>query len=249
MPFTPAHIAAVLPVTARPRRWVVPAAWVVGSVVPDLVWFLFSTDAYNTAHSLRGVVTLDLAVGIVVVVAWRLIVLTPTRDVLPHVLGEHVPARGSLRPCEWPAAAVGVVAGALTHVLWDSFTHPGRWGSSHIPLLRDDIGPLPGSRWAQYASGVFGVLVVAVFLVRRYRRHPGQPVMDRRLPPGLRWVVLAIVVGVPTLVGALAGVHAMPEGLRIATVSSVRHFSVALLATVLLASCLWWLLPRRTAGS
>lgn len=246
MPFTPAHIAAVLPATAKPRRWVVPAAWVVGSVVPDLVWFLFSTDAYNTAHSLRGVVTLDLAVGVVIVVAWRLIVLTPTRDALPAALGEQVPDRGTVRPWEWPAAALGVVAGALTHVVWDSFTHPGRWGSSHIPLLRDDIGPMPGSRWAQYASGVIGVLIVVVYLVRRYHRHTGRPVVDRRLTPALRWVFLVAVLGVPLLLAAITGVHAMPEGIRIAGVAAVRRFSVTLLAMVLLASCLWWLLPRRT---
>lgn len=245
MPFTPAHIAAVLPVTSRPRRWVVPAAWVIGSVVPDLVWFLSGTDAYNLGHSLRGVVTVDLAVGAAMVIAWRLLVLTPTRDVLPRALGEHVPDRGSLRPWEWPAAVFGVVAGALTHVVWDSFTHPGRWGSSHIPLLRDDIGPMPGSRWAQYLSGLIGVAIVAVFLVRYWRRTPGRPVVNRKLSPAMRVAFLVAVLGTPVLLAVLTGVDRMPEGLRIAAAATLRRFSVTFVIMVLLASCVWWLLPRR----
>lgn len=246
MPFTPAHIAAVLPVTAKPRRWVVPAAWVVGSVVPDLVWFLFSTDAYNTAHSLRGVVTLDLVVGGVLVAVWRCVLLAPVRDVLPAPLGERIPGRVGVRPSEWPLVVLGVAAGALTHVVWDSFTHPGRWGTTHIAPLRDDFGGMAGYRWAQYASGVVGLAIVAAFVLRRYRAQPVLQVLDRRVSPRLRTIIVAAVVIVPLVTAVIAGLLTLPEGPRAALVFAAGRFAVAMLVTLLVISGAWWLLPRRT---
>lgn len=245
MPFTPAHIAAVLPMTARPRRWVVPAAWVLGSMVPDLVWFLMGTGAYDFAHSLLGVITLDVIVGAVLVAVWRFVVVAPARDVAPAALGERMPDRIGLRPSEWPAVALGVAAGALTHVVWDAFTHPGRWGTTHIAVLRDDVGGLAGYRWAQYVSGVIGLAIVAVFVLSRYRTHPALPVADRRVSPRSRAAMVFAVVAIPLVVAAIAGVLTLPEGLRAALVFAASRFAVALLVTVIVVSAVWWRLPRR----
>ena len=66
MPFTPAHVAAVLPVVGRRGRWVVPAAWVVGSMSPDLVYFTPVGWVRPLSHSLTGLLTLDPALGVLV---------------------------------------------------------------------------------------------------------------------------------------------------------------------------------------
>jgi uncharacterized protein DUF4184 len=62
MPFTVSHPAAVLPVL----RWLPPSAVVVGSLVPDIPLCVRPPVGYHTTHSLAGVVTVDLPLGLTV---------------------------------------------------------------------------------------------------------------------------------------------------------------------------------------
>jgi hypothetical protein len=39
-----------------------------------------------------------------------------------------------------------------THVFWDAFTHPGRWGPVHIEWLRTEHSGLLGLMWLQYVE-------------------------------------------------------------------------------------------------
>src|SRR6478672_2270456 len=88
MPFTPAHVAAVLPVVGRERpRWVVPCALVVGSMVPDVLYFVPLGDYRAVSHSLRGLVTLDLLLGLVLSGLWRGAAAPVLRDLAPAASG------------------------------------------------------------------------------------------------------------------------------------------------------------------
>lgn len=214
-------------------------------MVPDLVWFALGADAYNVSHSLLGVVTLDVVVTVAIVAVWRFVVLAAARDVLPLAVGERLPDSCGVRLAQWPAVALGAACGAATHVVWDAFTHPGRWGTTHLAVLRDDLAGLPGYRWAQYVSGVLGLAVVAAYLVRRWPVQPRLPVVDQRVTPWQRGVLLAVVFGGPLIVAAVTALASRPEGVRPALVSAVSRFGVTIGVAVLLASCLWWLLPRR----
>lgn len=86
----------------------------------------------------------------------------------------------------WWAIPVAVVIGAVAHVGWDEFTHPGRWGTAHVPALAavwsSPLGALPGYQWAQYASGVFGLDILAWVALRR----PLIATAPRWLPPFAR---------------------------------------------------------------
>jgi hypothetical protein len=95
------------------------------------------------------------------------------------------------------------VIGAATHVVWDSFSHPGRWGTDRIAWLRAEHGPFMGYTWVQYGSGALGLVVLAVVLGRWWRRTPRTP-GQQRVPALAPRAVLACValVGV---IGAAAG--------------------------------------------
>lgn len=67
MPITPAHAVVAIPL----RRLGLPVgALAVGSMVPDVAVFLPRVFPYDLTHSARGVVTVDVAVGLVAVLAW-----------------------------------------------------------------------------------------------------------------------------------------------------------------------------------
>jgi hypothetical protein len=68
MPFTASHVAAVLPLVRTP---LLPSALVVGSMVPDLPYFLPLPLTSYVTHSPVGVVSVDALMGLAVVIWHR----------------------------------------------------------------------------------------------------------------------------------------------------------------------------------
>ncbi len=242
MPFTPSHAVVAIPL----RRLGLPlGAVAVGAMSPDTGVFLPRLFDYGQTHSLQGVVTTDLVVGLCVVTVWWLWVRDPVVDVLPDGVRRRLrldrPRWHSVRWCV--AVIVGVALGALTHIGWDGFTHTAAWGADLVPALREDVGPLPLTSWLQYASGLGGLVGIALWwreVLRRRSPDDSAPRVGRlrgplRLLPvggaalgivlGVAWVssdpVLGRLVVTAVKFGGLGGV----AGLLALTL--VWHVSVA----------------------
>lgn len=158
MPWTFAHPAAVLPL----RRTGLPmSALVIGSIAPDVPSYVPWLSIRDWTHSATGLVTIDLAIAMVLLVAWTLLPVTA-----------RLGGRG------WLLAPIAAVIGSATHVAWDSATHRDEWVTDRVPWLREEHGALLGYEWAQLVSTVVGGLVVAYAVLRRRRGKPG------RLPAG-----------------------------------------------------------------
>lgn len=217
---------------------------VAGSMVPDVSLFLGWHRGYVYAHSVPGAVTADVAATLVAVWLWFAIVRDALVDLAPDAVRNRLARHVALTARQWwlvlPAAAVG----SLTHVIWDSFTHRGRWGVGEAALLRDQYLGLPGYQWAQYASGVLGLAVVCWAAARHVRARPPMARQDSR--PGWATGVLVAVVVATAAAGIVtaaldvgSGLHAM--GFR-GTVNAVRMGAAALIAACVAQRCL----PRRS---
>ena len=185
MPFTVSHVAAVLPAHRALRRWGLFSAAIVGSMVPDFGTLLSLHLPRSSTHSLMALVTFCLPVGLM---AWwlvQLLVKPAWCEVLPgnwrvRLRAEHPPARISDWRA-WAGGAVAIVLGALTHLVWDSFTHEDGRGVRMLPFLDDTYGPdivghpLRLFRWLQHLSSVVGLIVVLVAAWRWSRGGPQDP--------------------------------------------------------------------------
>ena len=151
MPFTGSHPAAVLPLLGRP----LPAsALVLGSVAPDLPYYLPLPS--GPTHSALGIVTVDLLLGAAAWVVWHGVLAAPALSAAPRAVRARLVHRvePGLRsrlasPVRALLVVLGLVVGAATHVGWDELSHPGRWGTQHLPALAASWGGLPGYRWVQ----------------------------------------------------------------------------------------------------
>ncbi|MBF4463057.1 MULTISPECIES: DUF4184 family protein [unclassified Rathayibacter] len=183
MPFMPSH--AVVALAFRNGR--IPASAVaLGAVVPDAVAVSLGAVASLT-HSLLGIVTIDLLLGLGGFLLWRALVAPAWRDFAPAFV------RARLRPAPTPPsgwravtvttlrASVGVMIGAATHVLWDGFTYSRGPFVAAIPFLRREVGSLPGYLWLQYGSALVGLLGLGIAaLVWYVSRRPRPVTADRR---------------------------------------------------------------------
>ncbi|MCH8629189.1 DUF4184 family protein [Arsenicicoccus piscis] len=195
MPFTLAHPAAVLPL----RRTGLPMlALVAGSVAPDLVLFVHVGVSYHQTHSLVGVLTWDVLIGVLLAAAWVWLLWGPLVDAAPGSLRDRLPHPHRTGPRWWLIAVPTFAIGAATHVLWDSFTHVDGWWVQRAQWLRD--GTPPVYKLSQYASGAVGLAIIAVACWMLLRRRPVVPVA-RVLPRLAPWVWGAplIAVGAATV--------------------------------------------------
>ncbi|GAA5701845.1 MULTISPECIES: DUF4184 family protein [Streptomyces] len=186
MPFTLSHAAAVLPGvrgdgTGRGR--LVPTVLVAGSFAPDMTYYAASVlsgamEFGDFTHSFTGVLTFDVLVAWALAGAW-LVLREPLVALLPRARQGRVAA---LLRCGVPRARmrasavlwwyVSAALGALTHVVWDAFTHHDRWGIRLFPVLGQEAGGFPLYWFLQYGSSAVAAVVIAVFVVVALRRVP-----------------------------------------------------------------------------
>ncbi len=139
MPFTVTHIAAAIPV-AWFCRWRLPfSALAIGCAIPDIAAFYPHWVDYGATHSIRGVLTHCLPLGIAFYYLYQSLLKRPLADLLPRSLSERLWPWLN-KPIDFSVTAIFAVIvciafGAATHVLWDSFTHGGRWGVKQFPVL------------------------------------------------------------------------------------------------------------------
>jgi hypothetical protein len=211
LPFTLSHAAAVLPAvrtdgTGRGR--LVPAVLVAGSFSPDMTYYAASVvsgamEFGTVTHSFPGVFTIDVLVAWALVGLW-LLLREPLVALLPRGRRGRV---ATLLRCGAPRARVsaGLVArwyasavlGALTHVVWDAFTHLDRWGMRLFPVLGREVAGSPLYWYLQYGGSALAAVVIAVFCGYALRRAPvaaeprGVPVLSMRD----RWWAVAVIGG------------------------------------------------------
>lgn len=109
MPYPFAHPAAVLPLMRPMGRFGVPAALVIGSMVPD-AWYLVPGMVRADSHSLTGLFWFCLPVGFVLYLLWK----------------------GSQPRAPAAAVACSILVGALTHIAWDAVAHSYAYAGVYV---------------------------------------------------------------------------------------------------------------------
>ncbi len=237
MPFTPAHAAAVIPLG---RSGLPMSALVAGTMVPDLAMFVPGRLDYELTHSAWGIVTVDVLLALAAVWLWFAVVREPYADVVPWVR-DRVPATASLTRRQWVLAPLAAAVGALTHVVWDSATHRGRWIVLRVEWLQDEYAGLLGLQWAQYVSGVLGVAVVVGYTVRWLGRRPVSR-RDPRVRRPLAWCLAAPAVA---LVGGMAG-FASGAGIHERAFDAAVAAIQSLMLAMIVVSAAWHVVASRT---
>jgi hypothetical protein len=210
VPFTLSHAAAALPFR---RAGLVPSALLIGTFAPDLEYFIRLQSGGGWGHTLGGVFGLDLPLGLATLWLFHRLVKIP----LVYLLPEGVRARltRQLIPFRfWPPlrflhVIVSMLIGIATHLLWDGFTHRHSWIVQHVSWLHRGFLISRFGWWdvcsiLQFVSSIAGLLVLAIWCWRWYRRSepdsciPANPFTTRH-----RHVIVAIGMTTATAIAVL----------------------------------------------
>ena len=161
--------AAVLPLQRLGKRELPLTALMIGSMSPDFGYFFSAEASRQLTHSFAGLFIFSLPAGLFVWLFYVAVLEKATITLLPdrwHTRFAHTDAVTApllLR------AAVAVLLGAVTHLLWDSFTHRGTFATDAFPVL---LGATPGFAWLPIYHLLHGLSsVVGVVILARWAHH------------------------------------------------------------------------------
>jgi hypothetical protein len=204
VPFTLAHAAAALPFK---RTRLVMSALVVGCLSPDFEYFIRLAPGGRLGHTLPGLFILDLPLGFIVLWLFHAFAKKPLLTCLPSGfqsrLRQHADPFPFRRTQRIILIMASILIGAMTHIVWDSFTHPTFWPYRHWTFLSHPVH-LPFARTfqiyklLQHASSLFGCIVLLIWTILWYNNTRPD---DGMVPP--QRSTMALVVVAITLSGAV----------------------------------------------
>ena len=245
MPFTPAHVAAVLPFRRSRLIW---SALVVGAMAPDFEYFLRMSPQDRYGHTLTGLFLFTLPLALLTLWLFHAYVKAPFIEVMPSGLERRLaPGASKFRfggAAQFALIIASLLVGIGTHLIWDSLTHGNTWPTLHWDALGrrvqvPGIGFVPLYKLLQQVSTVVGLAILAVWLVAWYRA--GKDVALRsegRMQDG--WPLRKIVTLVAVTALALGGaIFRAVTAIGIPSNHSTLALFVGDLAVTMIA-LMWW---------
>jgi len=210
MPFTLAHPAAVIPLCQRLRFQGVMSALVIGSMAPDFVYWLPSPYYRETSHTIPGLFGFCLPAGFLVFWLYHTLIKHPLVSLLPQSIFVRLPQTQSIH---WRFGTIvqvllALLLGAISHTVWDAFTHHGTSVTRLLPfletpLLTEGDYVLRLYKVLQYGSTVGGLGLLAIGIRRWYERTPPRDNIRVEVLSAWQKAFLITCLTVPSVIGAL----------------------------------------------
>ena len=228
MPYPFAHPAAVLPLAPLMGRFAVPSALAIGSVVPDL-WYFVPMVTRVQSHSAAALIWFCIPLGLLVYALFHVLLKEPMIELLsPRLAAFSSPGLPAAR---WHAVLISLLAGAATHLVWDALTHSNDYA-------------VHGHNWAQHASTALGTAVLLWWGWRKLRAAPlpRDAVLSLRSRIGIGLLLVA-----PAAAAALLG--AVDNGNLRTFVRSAGLAALQAMAVAIFVYCAVWHLRTKRMTS
>ncbi|WP_143304689.1 DUF4184 family protein [Chitinophaga vietnamensis] len=175
MPFTVSHAALVVPFTWLPRRYLSATGLIIGSMVPDFLYFI-SLDPYLSAgHRLPGIFIYDIPLALLFAFLYHGLLRQTLIRWAPQWAAARLSRFGSFN---WPkyfsqhyiAVIFSILLGVYSHLFLDAFTHGHGYFVQHLPALQAAVDlpgkTMPGWYLMQFITSILGLIVLFYFFFR-----------------------------------------------------------------------------------
>jgi len=197
VPFTVSHAAAVLPLYRLSKHKLPLTALMVGSMAPDFGYFFSHEASRALTHSFTGLFIFALPMGLFVWLFYVAFLEKATITLLSDRWHTRFAHTDAITLKLVARASIAIILGAITHILWDAFTHRGTFVTDALPAL---LGATPGFPWLPIyhllhaLSSVAGLLIL-VRWARHQHRLPAKSLIRpykirERVRVGALWLLL-----------------------------------------------------------
>ncbi len=175
MGFTFSHPALILPFKYLPKKYYSLTGLAIGSMIPDLEYFIRLNNSSTHSHTLLGVIWFDLPMAIFVSIIFHQLIRNIFIQNLPLFLYQRLYSfmdfdwLSHLKK-NWAVIFYSILIGTLTHFLWDSFTAKGGYFvyKNSISMMPIYLGEFKVYIYQiiKYTSSFIGLLIVIYTALR-----------------------------------------------------------------------------------
>ncbi|SHK97518.1 protein of unknown function [Chitinophaga jiangningensis] len=196
MPFTISHAAIVAPLYKIRPKDASLTGLIIGSMVPDFLYFFRLNPYADAGHHLPGIFLYDLPLAILLAYAWHHWLRYPVMRYAPTFAAARVTRYHFFNWHQYfmqhtLVVLYSVLAGITTHLFLDAFTHESGYFVRIIPPLQGHWGQLPAWYMMQILTSVAGLMVLFYY----FFKIPIKPAANRIpfLPAIVFWVMVGIL--------------------------------------------------------
>ncbi len=182
MPFTVSHTVAVIPLYKYLGKYGAMLPLIIGSMMPDIAYITpFLVHQRMDSHSLIGLYLFCIPMGLTVYFLYHYLMAPVIASVLPKFIQKHLRNNlfhGKLPEIPSHVLVLSLVIGALTHIVWDFFTHQSglpqfiHW--MDVPLTSVDGYDIMPYRLLQHFSSLFGLALLMFWGMKWFNRNKSQ---------------------------------------------------------------------------
>lgn len=204
MPFTFSHPAIILPLTKYTGKHISLTGLIIGSITPDFEYFFRMKIQSSFSHTLGGLFYFDLPVGLLLAFLFHNIIRNSLYDNLPEIFRHRL---DHFKIFEWNqyfkkyyfGIILSILFGAITHIIWDSFTHSHGFSVQAFPFLQNTFQvatfDIPIFKILQHLSTFVGGL----FLCWTFYHLPKTSIVKRQINLNYWLILLTITFAIIVL--------------------------------------------------
>lgn len=169
-------------------------------MAPDFEYFFTMSDQSSHGHTLSGVFYFDVPVTLLTAYIFHRLVKLNLINNLPYFIQRKFYVlkifqfEGYLKK-HWLLFLISAISGALSHLFWDSFTHPNTWAEQNFSIY-DTVIPFHGARYPlYYALQVFSSYFGLALLIVYFLNMKSSPMVELVKPSVLYWLLLIALSG------------------------------------------------------
>lgn len=201
MPLTVSHPIAVLPLK---NTKLIFSALVIGSMSPDFLYFINFAPKGKYGHTVEGLFLFCLPVGIIVLWIFHHIMKRPLVQFFPidhqkkltHYAGDFKFGGFS----RFILICLSILIGAITHIVWDGFTHEKGWVVEQVPpltmtLISTPYGDFKIYKFLQYLGHLFGFPLLIYFYYKWYEAAPSMDLSIIQAPSRrIKLLIMGLII-------------------------------------------------------
>ncbi|SFD66218.1 protein of unknown function [Paenibacillus catalpae] len=201
MPYTLAHPLFAYPLKHVNRKLVSVTGLVLGSMGPDMEYFVYLAPHQTIGHTIQGLFMQVIPLCILLGILFHYVVKRSLALHLPSIFdldkrAYRLLSRWDMRSIgAWLIYLLSVVIGFYTHIFVDGFTHESGYFVQHLDVLnRIIVLDLPLFKLLQYSFSLLGLSVMSLTIIfHLYKSKPSTKGVSR-IPSHQKWLYWFVVV-------------------------------------------------------
>jgi hypothetical protein len=169
MGFTFSHPALIIPCKYLPKKFYSLTGLIVGSMIPDLEYFIRLNSASKYSHTLAGIFWFDIPMAFLVSIVYHHLIRDTLFNNLPGFLKSRLVQFKNFNFLNylkenWPIFLCSVLIGCITHLFWDSFTSRHGYFVKVFPIFQLKVNiygqEIITYKIIKYVSSIIGGIII-----------------------------------------------------------------------------------------